>query len=371
MTVHLRSISRSGFPRFVASKARTTITVTILASLGVFACLGLDSAAQSSPRASLEWAKSTPLPEARAEYASGIVGGKLVIAGGTYWEGSAGHWTKKHYSASTHAFDPVSQRWERLPDLPVALGYAASAVVDGRLFVLGGVTPGGINRKIFTLTRTGSRYVWSVFGEMGFDRVSAAAVSVQGRIYLLGGTSAYEAFDSLGTCCATNTATNSLLVFDTHAPAKGWRPLAPYPGRARWLPAVSTDGKSIWLFGGMLQADVKAPVTNFGEVLKYDVASQSWSGAPALPNAITDLQPLCSLDLGNRIFIFTGEKQVWQLDLRAQRYSETTPMPEAVAVDKFFWLHHRIIGAGGESEVERPRRRSDWTFVAKITPGIK
>jgi hypothetical protein len=249
------------------------------------------------------------------------------------------------------------------------LGYAASTVVDNKLFVLGGYTGSSVNRKIFTLGKVGSRYNWSVFGEMSADRVFASAVSVGRLVYLVGGTTSFEAFDAAGTCCATNTVTNSLLVFNTDSPAKSWRQLAPFPGRGRWLPAATTVGKAIWLFGGMFQSDPKDPVTNFREVLKYDLARESWSVMPPLSKAIADMQPLCSLKIGNRIFLFTGLKTVWQLDLGTGRYSETTPMPEAVAVDQFFWLHDRITGAGGESQVERPRRRSELTFVAQIVSG--
>jgi N-acetylneuraminic acid mutarotase len=317
----------------------------------------------------LEWAKSAPFPEPRQGYAAGVVGGNLTIAGGTYWDGTEGHWTKKRYSSSTHAFDPVSQRWERLPDLPIALGYAASTVVDGKLFVLGGYTGSSINHKIFTLSKVGNRYVWTVFGELNVDRVFASAVSVKRLIYLVGGTTSYESFDLAGTCCATNTVTNSVLVFDADSPAKGWRQLAAFPGRGRWLPAATTDGKAIWLFGGMLQSKSTDPVTNFGDVLKYDLARESWSVMPPLPQTVADAQPLCSLRIGDRILLFTALKTVWELEPVTGRYSETTPMPEAVAVDQFFWLHDRIFGAGGESQIEGPRRRSEWTFVARVVSG--
>ena len=40
-----------------------------------------------------------------------------------------------------------------------------------------------------------------------------------------------------------------------------------------------------------------------------------------------------------------------------------------VNIDQFFWLHDRIIGAGGESQVEGPRRRSEWTLVARVVTG--
>jgi len=188
---------------------------------------------------------------------------------------------------------------------------------------------------------------------------------------LVGGTTSFEAFDEAGTCCATNTVTNSVLVLDTDFPAKGWRQLAPYPGRPRWMAATTTDGKAIWMFGGTLQAHAKDSITNFSDVVKYDFARGSWSVMPPLPESIADLQPMCSLRIGKGIFLLSGQKRVWQLDLRTDRYFETTPMPEAVAVDQFVWLQQRIIGAGGESEVEGPRRRSEWTFVARVVSGQK
>jgi hypothetical protein len=41
-------------------------------------------------------------------------------------------------------------------------------------------------------------------------------------------------------------------------------------------------------------------------------------------------------------------------------------MPEGVAVDHFFYLKGRIIGAGGEGQEEGPGRRSAATFTAAM-----
>ncbi|MGH9343056.1 MAG: Kelch repeat-containing protein [Terriglobia bacterium] len=304
-------------------------------------------------------------------YAAGIIDGKLVIAGGTYWTGTPGHWTKKLYSASTDAFDPISQRWEKLPDLPVPLGYPASTVVGGKLFVLGGYTGLQVNRKIFVLKKSDGRYSWSVLRERGPGRIFASAVSWGKAIYLVGGTTSFEAYDAAGTCCTSKTATSTLLRFDMGHPARGWRKLSPYPGAPRWLPAVAIHGKSIWLFGGIFESDPKVPPTEFDGVLKYDLTQGRWNVMPRLPKPVATIQPLCSLALGNNIFLFTGHKQVWQFNLRTQRYSETTPMPESVYVDRFFWVDERIIGAGGESTPAGPRRRSPWTIIARLSPPSK
>lgn len=317
---------------------------------------------------SLRWKESTPFPEARSGYAAGVINGRLVIAGGTYWSGTPGHWIKKFFSATTQAFNPSTQQWENMPDLPVPLGYPASVVIGNRLYVMGGYTGHEVNRKIFVLERSGGRYSWSTLREKSPARIFASAVSRGSLIYLVGGTRLFEAFDAAGTCCTSNTATKTLFVFDTEHPTKGWRKLPPYPGKARWLSTVAIDGNSIWLFGGLFQGSLKSPATNYRGVLRYNLQQQQWSVMPPLPKRAASGQPLCSLAHNNSIFLFTGHKHVWQFDLRTHQYAETTPMPREVYVGGFFWLDHRMIGTGGESIPAGPRRRSPYTFMVQISP---
>jgi N-acetylneuraminic acid mutarotase len=77
------------------------------------------------------------------------------------------------FTPSTHAFDPVTQAWEKLPDAPVPFGYAGSTTVDNRLFVLGGYTGSEMNSRIFVLEKDGKNYAWKVFGRMPVPRVFA------------------------------------------------------------------------------------------------------------------------------------------------------------------------------------------------------
>lgn len=126
-------------------------TICLLA-LRAFSILSSESASSLS----LQWTKSTPLPEPRAGYAAGVLDGKFVVAGGNYWEGQKGNWTRKIFSASTHAFDPKSQSWEKLPDAPIPFGYAASAVVGNKLYVLGGRNGKEVNRKTLVLEKSGT-----------------------------------------------------------------------------------------------------------------------------------------------------------------------------------------------------------------------
>ena len=319
--------------------------------------------AQSPKPLSIKWAESTPFPAPTAGYAAGVICGRLVIAGGTYWEGTKGRWTKKLFSASTQAFDPRTRKWEKLPDAPIPFGYAAFTTVANRLFVLGGHTGAGVNRKIFTLRKKGDHYVWEQFGEMPFNSLFGGAVSVGKTIYVLSGSTEFEPFDSAGTCCTTKTATNTLFALDTAHPQRGWRQLTPYPGAVRSFFSTETDGKSIWMFGGIFQAEHKDSATKFDEVLRYDLDKKQWAIMPPLPAASLEGGAPSPLFVEGKILLVSGTKRVWQLDPRKLQYSEVSPLPEAASVDKFVWLDHMIVGAGGENSLEGPRRRSEWTFV--------
>ena len=315
----------------------------------------------------LRWTKSTPFPESRTDYAAGVLDGKLVIAGGTYWEGSKGHWTRKRYSSSTHAFDPITQVWEKLPDLPTPLGYAASTVVGNKMFVLGGYTGTEVSRKIYTLAKTPGGYAWKEFGALPMDRLFARAVSVGRRIYLLGGTTQFEPLDPTGTCCTSKTATNTLMAFDTTRPEKGWRQLAPLPGPRRWYFSAASDGKAIWVFGGTFQATPQTPVADYNtQVCRYDIAKARWEDMKPLPETKPKAGPPSPVVVNDKFILITNIKKVWNLDPATMEYSEMAPLPEAASVDTFVWLKDRIIGAGGENDIEGPRRRSEWTFIGRL-----
>jgi hypothetical protein len=346
------------------------IKALILGSVlcSVVLCLPSHCDAVSSHELSLQWTKSAPFPESRADYAAGVLDGKLVIAGGTYWEGSKGHWIKKQFSASTHAFDPVSQVWEKLPDLPTPLACAASAVIENKLFVLGGYTGTEVSREIYTLAKHPGGYTWTEFGTLPFDRIFARAVSVGRRIYLLGGTTQFEPLDPTGTCCTSRTATNCFMVLDTAYPEKGWSQLASLPGPLRWYFSTATDGKQIWMFGGMFQARPQDRTANYSTlVFRYDIVRARWEAMQPLPEEDPKAGPPTPVVVKNRIILVTDLKKVWQLDLRSLKYSELPPLPEAASVDTFVWLKNRIVGAGGENEIEGPRRRSEWTFIGQFS----
>ena len=314
----------------------------------------------------LHWTFSHPMPESRSDYAAGVIGGKLIVAGGTFWTGSKGHWIQKQFSASTHAFDPRSQTWEQLPAMPFPLANAASAVVDGALFVTGGFTGSKVNRKILVLEKRNSGYAWKEFGEFPFDRVYPRAVAIGKLLYVVGGTLKFEPRDPTGTCCTSKTATRTLMVLNTQRPQDGWKELAPYPGELRFYFNTETDGRAVWMFGGIYQATPSDPVTQFNDVCRYDPMRDKWEQAKPLPEVSHEGNNPSPVFFGDCIVLMNDFKRVWKLDLATQEYRELSPLPEAASVDRFVAIGNEIIGASGENFIEGPRRRSEWVFVGKF-----
>jgi N-acetylneuraminic acid mutarotase len=314
----------------------------------------------------ISWEKSTPMPEPRSSYAAGVLDGKMVFAGGNYWEGTKGHWTQKIFTDAVHVFDPEDAQWRKLPNMPTPLGCAASVVIGQRLFVLGGYTGQQVSTNIYTLEKAAGTYTWKTFGPMPADRLFSGAVAVGTSIFLLGGTEQFEPYDKSGTCCTSRSAVKTLLALDTAAPGAQWRARAPFPGSPRWLFALETDGESLWMFGGAYQENASDPITRIPEVWRYRIAGDRWELVGAVPTAAIEGSPLVPFRYGGSIFLVSFKKTVWRFDCSTFTWSQSTPLPEEAFVDRFYLVGNQIVGSGGENKLDAPRRRSDWTFIGRI-----
>ena len=78
------------------------------------------------------WSLGTPMPTARASMAVGVIDGKLYIVGGVDSNGST--------ESSVVVYDPITDKWSTATDEPTPRAVSAAAVVDDQLFVAGGNT---------------------------------------------------------------------------------------------------------------------------------------------------------------------------------------------------------------------------------------
>jgi len=124
-----------------------------------------------------------PMLAARNHAASGVIDGKLYVAGGR----APGHEAEDGGNLATaEVYDPGADAWSPIPDLPTPRSGAAAAVVSGNLYVLGGSLPGS------TLYKTIERYSpaagrWQKLDDMPSFATGQAAAAVGSDIYVMGG----------------------------------------------------------------------------------------------------------------------------------------------------------------------------------------
>lgn len=139
-----------------------------------------------------DWRPGPRLPAPQAEVAAGIVGGRLILAGGRSPRGAAnGQYTDHVDTGSAWALAPGADRWEPLPPLPTPRNSSAAAVLGGRLHVAGGriVGPAGLTNLTVHEAWDPKAARWVTLAPMPQPRGGHAAAVLNGRLYCFGGES--------------------------------------------------------------------------------------------------------------------------------------------------------------------------------------
>jgi N-acetylneuraminic acid mutarotase len=251
--------------------------------------------------ASPSWKRGAGLPLARGEVAAAVDQGRIFIVGGFTANGQG--------STRVEAYLPTMNTWSMEADLPVAVHHPMAAGYRGRVYVAGGYGPDhGQLTTLFAFTGDG----WTRLAPMPEDRAAGGAAIVNGKLYVVGGTTSSPAgrlarrmlvYDIAANRWTTRrgptprehlgaTALGGKIYviggrtfgFDTNMalvevfnPRTGkWKRLRPVPGRRGGTGAAAT-GRSIVSVGG------EAPQGTIKTVYRYDVRRNRWFRLPNLP----------------------------------------------------------------------------------------
>jgi non-specific serine/threonine protein kinase len=145
------------------------VCAAVVASLAAAILPGVASAGAG-------WVPGPPLPVPRSEVASAVLDGRIVVLGGSEAEGAS--------SRRVDSYDPATRRWSRLPDLPLAVNHAMAASDGKRIYLVGGYANGAPVRRAYVLDRGGK---WRPLPLMPEARAAGGAAVVRGRLYVVGG----------------------------------------------------------------------------------------------------------------------------------------------------------------------------------------
>ncbi|HEY3190530.1 MAG TPA: kelch repeat-containing protein, partial [Solirubrobacteraceae bacterium] len=304
------------------------LSLLAIALLVVGGCLGAQtrSRAPADPDSPGRWESRKTMTWGRQEVAVGAVGGKVYVIGGF---GSTAEPVD-----IVEVFDSAADEWRTVAPLPIALHHAAAAVVDGRLFVVGGYTGGRVRWSAVgtVFEYEPARNAWRGRAQMPTPRGALAVAALAGRVYALGGSA--------------ERVSNAHEVYDVASDR--WAPANAMPTARDHLAAVGFEGR-VWTLGGR----ESFLGTQYANVEIYDPTTDSWRTGTPLPGARGGL---AAAALGDRILVFGGEAplRIWNAtemyDRAIGAWTAKAPMPTArhglgaVVVDGRIY----VVGGGRE-----------------------
>ncbi|WP_144392879.1 Kelch repeat-containing protein [Pleionea sediminis] len=127
-----------------------------------------------------KWIKKAPLPTARNSAASALIKGKWYVVGGRTVNGGN--------VSSNEVYDPETDSWHTKTPMPQAQGGLAAATIEDELYVFGGEyfdNGGGVYKKVWKYSPTIDR--WEHVTDMLVPRHGLGAVSFNNKIFVIGG----------------------------------------------------------------------------------------------------------------------------------------------------------------------------------------
>ena len=227
------------------------------------------------------WISREPMPRGRVSHASAVLGGRIYLLGGS---------TDRGRTDAVESFDPATGEWRTECPLKIARERMAAAAFNGKIYLFGGQEEGSDPLSVvqeFDPAAVSCATAWVTKSSMPLTRAGAEAVAVGGRIYLMGGLigghaeqEAVHAYDP-----ATDT----------------WAPRASLPS-PRIDPAAVLLDDEIYLVGGGSGSEQ-------GSLLVYDPAADTWSSRASMP--VPSSRHVAAV-LGGKIYTVGGETSVTQ-----------------------------------------------------------
>jgi N-acetylneuraminic acid mutarotase len=306
--------------------------------------------ALATPAIAQKWTTAAPIPQGAEEIYGIAAGGKLYVFGGLApgwkpfgmvfeYDPDANRWTRKrdmpafiHHVALTEAggkiymfggyglpqsgpatwiptnqsweYDPATDAWRALAPAPMARGSANAVTLGGRIHVIGGAAwqhnvkePPHPSRmralgthEVYDIAANS----WSTRTEMPTARNHAAAGAVNGKIYVVGGR--------VGSVFIPNA--NNIDLVEEYDPATDrWDLRAPMPTPRSAMAWGVHDGRIYTAGGEIRHRDIWGAYTS---VEAYDPKSNSWMRLPPMP---MPRHGLAGDFLGNRFHVVSGQVQ--------------------------------------------------------------
>jgi len=229
------------------------------------------------------WEASTPFPMPMEEPVGAVVDGKLYVIQGLTEGGF-------QPMGVVYVFDPATKAWSKKNPMPEPyVHHAMTAVVSGKIYVFGGFSRPGKDLAWQPVDNaweyTPDTNTWRSIAPLPSKRGAGAAVLVNGKIYVIGGAAVLRGqndpairFDGKphDMCVGTNEEYDPV--------ANTWRVRAEMPTARNHFLGAEVNGK-IYAIGGRLGSTFITRSSNTDITEEYDVAQDVWTTRAQMPTA--------------------------------------------------------------------------------------
>ncbi|MBI2071244.1 MAG: hypothetical protein HYT79_11680, partial [Elusimicrobia bacterium] len=261
---------------YIEEISTTSLVVSAYAPSPGFTNLGQDSAGINVASAatymgwisSNAWATKDGMPSSRRAAAVAMVDGKIYVIGG--------HDVGPGITGRNDVYNPATNTWQTKTAMPTARRNAAAAVVGGKIYVMGGENPGYLTTNEMYDPETDA---WETKTSMPTSRSNLIAEAVDGKIYAIGGVNGPYRNETEMYDPQTNAWTNKTVM----------------PTARMGLGSAVVDGK-IYAIGGFNGGFLST-------VEEYDPQANSWSAKTSMDGG---RYQLAAAALGGKIYALGG-----------------------------------------------------------------
>jgi N-acetylneuraminic acid mutarotase len=234
----------------------------------------------------------------------------------------------------TYTGKSIDASWSAKASMPTARGAAPVAVVNNRVYVIGGIdgtTVLATNEEYDPVTDS-----WAAMSPMPTPRYGHVMAAVNDKIYVIGGANSVPFTSALTINEEYNPATN------------GWTTKAPMSG-ARAGHALAVVNNKMYLLGG------SSGSSNFSTNQEYDPVADSWATKASMPAgpriglaAAAVNERIYVIGGGNGPFLATNE----EYNPATNGWATKTAMPTARADLTAVAVNGRVYAIGGENSFQ-------------------
>jgi N-acetylneuraminic acid mutarotase len=260
------------------------------------------------------WEKLPSLPEPNAGFLGTGFGEEVVVIGGTNWQGDAKRWLDRIL-----VFEPGKMVWREAGRLASPLAYAASGTSEDGFYFAGGSSGA---QTYHTLSRLDRSLTPKVVATRVPPLVYASSAILDGRLYVIGGAEDQARIETMTNACWTIDLQSGQAARIADLPA---------PGLA--VGAAVACGGRVFVFGGCVWDSTAGAVANLSSSFAFSPAENRWQILPPLPStnrglttvALDDRHVLLAGGYKNDAEEFTDE--MFLFDTMGGTYQPTIPLP--------------------------------------------